>query len=223
MEEKLRRQYLANMGITQWLPREAIDTTATSPVNSPTVSWEQLQAQVQSCQRCALHKTRKQTVFGVGNTSAELVIVGEAPGANEDQQGLPFVGRAGRLLDEMLQAIELDRTRVYICNVLKCSPPMNRDPNAEEIACCTPYLEQQLALLQPKLILAVGRVAAHYLLGIEQPMHRLRGQRFTFSTLKIPLFVTYHPAYLLRNPKDKAKAYQDLLRTKAFLEHAKKD
>jgi uracil-DNA glycosylase family 4 len=225
MDEHLRKQYLFNMGIVVWEHKQSsvpsiaeqthiLDAEHLS-VNE--LTWQQLQDRVQKCQLCSLHQTRIQTVFGVGNPQADLVIVGEAPGANEDRQGKPFVGRAGKLLDEMLKAISFDRTTVYICNVLKCRPPMNRDPSPGEVNCCTPYLERQLALLNPKLILAVGRVAAHHLLGIDHPMHRLRGQRFEFGPLKIPLLVTYHPAYLLRNPKDKSKAYQDLLKTQQQL------
>jgi uracil-DNA glycosylase family 4 len=163
---------------------------------------------VASCVACSLHQSRTQTVFGVGNTQAELMIIGEAPGFHEDQQGQPFVGRAGQLLNAMLQAIEQDRNTVYIANILKCRPPSNRDPSPEEVQSCTPFLLQQIALIKPKVLLAVGRIAAHYLLNSQSSLGQLRGKIHRYQN--IPLIVTYHPAYLLRNPQDKGKAFQDL-------------
>jgi uracil-DNA glycosylase family 4 len=160
--------------------------------------------------RCALCNTRTQTVFGVGNQSAEWLIVGEAPGGEEDRQGEPFVGRAGQLLNSMLRAIGLAREQVYIANVLKCRPPGNRDPAAAEAHECLPYLEQQIALLKPKVMLAVGRIAAQNLLRTDVTLGRLRQQVHTFGASKVPLVVTYHPAYLLRTPADKRKAWEDL-------------
>lgn len=150
-------------------------------------------------------------MFGVGDCAADWLIVGEAPGAEEDLTGEPFVGRAGRLLDQMLLAVGLDRSRVYIANVLKCRPPGNRDPQAGEIAECIGYLHRQIALLQPRIILVVGRVAAQALLAQEQPLGRMRGQAWTLPGGRTPVVVTYHPAYLLRKPSEKAKAWQDLL------------
>jgi DNA polymerase len=146
----------------------------------------------------------------VGNQQAEWLVVGEAPGAEEDRRGEPFVGRAGQLLDSMLRAIGLPRDRVYIANVLKCRPPGNRDPAASEASECLPYLEQQVALLRPKVMLAVGRIAAQNLLRTDQPLGRLRQQAHVFGTARVPLVVTYHPAYLLRAPADKRKAWEDL-------------
>lgn len=166
---------------------------------------------VADCKLCPLHKTRTQTVFGVGNEKAKLMIIGEAPGFHEDQQGEPFVGRAGQLLNAMLQSIGFERSEIYIANILKCRPPNNRDPLPEEVMQCTPYLKQQIALIQPTVLCAVGRIAAHYLLDTTESLGRLRGKIHSYGEKKLPLFVTYHPAYLLRNPQAKADAYQDLL------------
>jgi DNA polymerase len=149
-------------------------------------------------------------VFGVGNTQAEWLIIGEAPGAEEDRQGEPFVGRAGQLLNAMLLAIGLARDTVFIANVLKCRPPGNRDPRPEETANCLPYLSQQIALLKPRILLAVGRIAAQNLLATDAPLSRLRGKLHHFGEANTPLVVTYHPAYLLRTPADKRKAWEDL-------------
>jgi DNA polymerase len=173
--------------------------------------WDNLSQKVAACIACPLHKSRTQTVFGSGHQTAKLMIIGEAPGFHEDQQGKPFVGRAGFLLTNMLKAIQLTRDEVYIANILKCRPPNNRDPEPTEVASCTPFLEQQMQLLQPKVILAVGRVAAHYLLQTSVSLESLRQHIHRYRYNDIPLIVTYHPAYLLRNPSEKKKAYQDLL------------
>jgi len=172
--------------------------------------WDTLAAAVSACTRCALHQTRTQTVFGTGARDADLLVIGEAPGADEDRQGEPFVGRAGQLLNAMLAAIGLARNTVYIANILKCRPPGNRDPNPEETLCCTPYLERQIALLRPRAVLAVGRIAAQHLLQSDQPIGRLRGRILDFGAGKTPVVATYHPAYLLRSPQAKSKAWQDL-------------
>jgi len=172
--------------------------------------WGSLQAEVLSCTRCALHSTRTQGVFGVGNRRAEWLIIGEAPGAEEDRRGEPFVGRAGQLLNAMLRAIGLAREQVFIANVLKSRPPGNRDPKPDEVAACLPYLMRQIALLRPRLMLAVGRIAAQNLLATDLSLGRLRGQVHHFGELNTPLIVTYHPAYLLRTPADKRKAWEDL-------------
>jgi uracil-DNA glycosylase family 4 len=174
-------------------------------------SWEQLRSEVLHCTRCPLHLTRTQGVVGVGPKRTDWLVIGEAPGAEEDRRGEPFVGAAGQLLDAMLRAIGLDRTRnVYIANVLKSRPPGNRDPKPEEVAACLPYLVRQIALLQPRIMLAVGRIAAQNLLGTDTPLGRLRGRVHYFGELNTPLVVTYHPAYLLRTPGDKRKAWEDL-------------
>jgi DNA polymerase len=214
VESTIIDHYLNAMGIVQWRERTAkIEVTAATSEQD----WASLEQKVAQCQRCTLCHSRTQTVFGTGSHRAKLMIIGEAPGAQEDQQGKPFVGRAGQLLTQMLKSIGFTREDVYIANILKCRPPMNRDPAPEEVAECTPYLQQQIALLQPQLLLAVGRIAAHYLLGVTLPLSQLRGQRLSYGPLNTPLLVTYHPAYLLRNPKDKAKVYQDLLSVKREL------
>ena len=213
--------YLQAMGVTVWRAQSA-PVSATQPVmvEQPQVAptpevasgdWEALALSVSTCQRCELYKTRTQTVFGVGNRQAELLIIGEAPGADEDRQGEPFVGRAGLLLNEMLKAIGLQRQQVYIANILKCRPPNNRDPKPEEAAQCSEYLLRQIALIQPKLILVVGRIAAQQLLKTDTALGRLRGKLHQHPETGVPLVVTYHPAYLLRTPSDKRKAWEDLL------------
>jgi DNA polymerase len=183
------------------------------------MDWDALQQSVASCQACDLCKSRKNTVFGVGDTQARWLVVGEAPGENEDLQGEPFVGQAGRLLDNMLKAVGLSRSAtgeqgVYIANVLKCRPPANRNPLPAEMAQCAPYLQRQVELLQPKIILALGRFAAQSLLHASVPdvatvpLGRLRGQVHQYQG--VPVVVSYHPAYLLRTPQDKAKSWADL-------------
>ena len=172
--------------------------------------WPQLRERVAACTRCGLSATRTQTVFGVGNSLAEWLVVGEAPGAEEDRQGEPFVGRAGQLLNAMLRAIGLKREQVYIANVLKCRPPQNRDPVAAETMECLPYLDRQIALLRPKIMLVVGRIAAQNLLRTDAKLGTLRQQVHSFGPSGVPLVVTYHPAYLLRSPAEKRKAWEDL-------------
>ena len=179
--------------------------------------WTQLQDEVSGCKRCDLHRGRTQTVFGVGNRNADWLIIGEAPGAEEDRQGEPFVGRAGKLLNAMLRATGLQRGEVYIANILKCRPPDNRDPRPEEVSCCEGYLQRQIALIKPKIILAVGRIAAQNLLKVDTPIGKMRGNRYEYDG--IPVVVTYHPAYLLRSPGQKRKSWQDLqLAMKIFRE-----
>jgi uracil-DNA glycosylase len=186
--------------------------TAVAPPVTPTVTtWESLRAEVLTCTKCSLHTSRTQGVFGVGNREAQWLVVGEAPGAEEDRRGEPFVGRAGHLLDAMLRAIGLSRANnVYIANVLKSRPPGNRDPKPEEVAACLPFLMRQIELLKPRVMLAVGRIAAQNLLATDAPLGRLRGKVHHFGNLNTPLIVTYHPAYLLRTPSDKRKAWEDL-------------
>jgi len=179
--------------------------------------WEALRARVSGCTRCALHEGRTQTVFGIGNPAADLMIIGEAPGAEEDRRGEPFVGRAGKLLDEMLRSLGLARDDVFIANILKCRPPGNRDPRPGESAECRPYLRRQIALVRPRVILAVGRIAAQDLLESDEPIGRLRTRAHRFPEADIPVVVTYHPAYLLRSPTQKRKAWQDLCRARQLL------
>jgi DNA polymerase len=172
--------------------------------------WTELKQLVSGCTQCSLHKTRTQTVFGVGDENADWMLIGEAPGAEEDRLGDPFVGQAGKLLDCMLAALDLDRGRkVYIANVLKCRPPGNRNPQPEEVAKCSPHLVRQIELVKPKLILAMGRFAAQTLLATDASIASLRGKVYSYAG--VPLIVTYHPAYLLRNLPDKAKAWADLV------------
>ena len=219
-----RAQYLAALGVTQWTQRRELAVpqgAAAAPGSWPlapapasvapdAAAWEQVAAEVSVCTRCGLHTTRNCTVFGVGDRKARWLIVGEAPGAEEDKRGEPFVGRAGKLLDSMLLAIGLRREQVFIANVLKCRPPDNRNPAPEEVAHCLPYLERQIALLRPSIMLAVGSIAAQNLLATDTPVGKLRGHVHAFGTARTPLVVTYHPAYLLRSPGEKRKAWEDL-------------
>ncbi len=174
------------------------------------LDWEGIAAKVAACRACGLHETRTQAVFGVGNRNARLMVIGEAPGADEDRQGEPFVGRAGQLLNAMLQAIGLQRQEVFIANILKCRPPGNRDPRPEEALQCEPFLLRQIELVNPDVILAVGRIAAQNLLHSTETVGRLRSRDHRFGAKGIPVVVTYHPAYLLRSPDQKAKAWRDL-------------
>jgi len=173
------------------------------------LDWAALKARVASCTDCPLHEKRNKTVFGVGDERAEWVFVGEGPGADEDARGEPFVGQAGKLLDNMLAAIQLKRgENVFICNVVKCRPPGNRNPERSEALACEPYLHRQIELIKPRLIVALGRIAAANLLATDASIASLRGRIHRYRG--IPLIVTYHPAYLLRNLPDKAKAWADL-------------
>jgi DNA polymerase len=200
-------EILDAMGIAAYVPRATPSPPpAIAPADGP--DWETLAATVGECRLCGLCETRTQTVFGVGNRNARLMVIGEAPGAEEDRQGEPFVGRAGMLLNAMLRAAGFERADVYICNVLKCRPPNNRDPSLEESERCLPYLRRQIELVQPGVILCVGRIAAQRLLGTEQPVGRLRGRVHRVGG--VPVVVTYHPAYLLRAPGEKRKSWEDL-------------
>jgi uracil-DNA glycosylase len=168
-----------------------------------------------NCTRCKLHKARKQIVFGVGNPKADLVFVGEGPGRDEDEQGEPFVGRAGKLLTQMIEAMGLRRADVYICNVVKCRPPENRLPESDEIATCSPFLLRQLGVIQPKVICCLGSCSAQTMLKTNQGISRFRGEWFDFHGSK--LIATYHPAYLLRNPPAKSEVWKDLQKVMALL------
>jgi DNA polymerase len=209
-----RLQYLDALGIDTWVPRapSAVPArTPSSPDSAARADWLPLQEEVAGCVKCGLAAGRTRTVFGVGNPHADWLVIGEAPGAEEDRQGKPFVGAAGKLLDAMLQAIGLSREdNVFVANMLKCRPPGNRDPKPEEVAACLPYLMRQIAAIKPKLILAVGRIAAQNLLATDAPLGRLRGRVHRFGPLSTALIVTYHPAYLLRSPAEKRKAWEDL-------------
>jgi len=214
--QKMQNDYLKWMGIEQWRERVA---EKSAPEIQPSAenndAWTVLEKAVANCTACPLHKTRKNTVFGTGSRKAPVMFIGEAPGAEEDRQGKPFVGRAGQLLTEMLLAIGFSREEVFIANILKSRPPGNRDPHPDEVNACTPFLRKQIELIQPKLLVSLGRISAHFLLNTKTPMARLHGQVFQYN--QIPLLVTYHPAYLLRNPIDKAKAYEDLRKIRPLL------
>jgi uracil-DNA glycosylase family 4 len=194
------------------------------PLGVETMDWPALREVVAGCTACPLCTGRRQTVFGVGNERAHWMIVGEAPGEQEDREGEPFVGKSGQLLDNMLRAVGLSRTegeasrQVYIANTVKCRPPSNRNPEPAELAQCEPYLVRQIELVQPRIILAMGRFAVQSLLRSTEPIGRLRGRPHTYQG--VPLIVTYHPAYLLRNPEDKARAWDDLCLAREMLSKA---
>lgn len=183
-----------------------MDRGGAAPCRAETL--EEIRADLGDCQRCPLSRGRRNLVFGVGNPQARLVFVGEGPGREEDERGEPFVGEAGRLLDRILFAIGLERSEVYICNVVKCRPPGNRDPAPDEIATCQPFLTRQLAAIAPELIVTLGRVASQALLGETTPISRLRGQWRAYRG--VPLLPTYHPAFLLRNPAAKREVWEDM-------------
>jgi DNA polymerase len=177
---------------------------------STSLGWEALIERVASCTLCELHKTRTQTVFGVGDYNTNWLFIGEAPGADEDRQGEPFVGRAGQLLTNMIRALGMRREQVFIANILKCRPPKNRDPRPQESHACRPYLRRQIELLNPKIIVALGRIAAQNLLQTDTPIGKMRGREYVYEDTGIPIVVTYHPAYLLRSPQEKRKVWKDL-------------
>ncbi|MGI4814784.1 MAG: uracil-DNA glycosylase [Janthinobacterium lividum] len=195
----------------------AVDANAGTPVAS--LDWRALRDRVADCRLCTLCNTRTQTVFGVGDEAADWMVIGEAPGATEDRIGEPFVGEAGKLLDNMLRALGLSRQRnVFIANVLKCRPPNNRDPLPQEVAACEDYLKRQVALVRPKVIVALGRFAAHSLLKTDEKLGSLRTRAHVYE--EVPVIVTYHPAYLLRSLAEKAKAWEDLCRARAIYREA---
>lgn len=228
--QSYQRQYLKEMGIDVWLDKdtpvavnktvaEERDTEKNNPEKNISTSnittifpaeLDSLAKQVAACQQCSLHESRTQTVFGVGNPNADWLVIGEAPGADEDVQGEPFVGRAGKLLNSMLLAMGLPREQVFITNILKCRPPNNRDPEPEEVVACESYLRQQIELIKPKIILAVGRIAAQNLLKLDTPIGKMRGNQYQYPESELPVVVTYHPAYLLRSPREKRKVWEDL-------------
>ena len=225
MDENKRLFYLDQIGIQAWVSNNVVEECSSEPLTPETkgttqalnpqqlktaVSLDELKQTVSDCSKCDLHRSRTQTVFGTGHPAAKWLIVGEAPGADEDRLGEPFVGRAGQLLTSMLRAMGLAREEVFIANILKCRPPNNRDPKANEVEHCSAYLRQQIELIQPKIILVVGRIAAQSLLNVDTPIGKMRGQKFTYQDTDIPVVATYHPAYLLRSPQQKRSAWQDL-------------
>jgi DNA polymerase len=210
---------LQELGVEVWVRRSAGGEAAPGAAAEPVArisadiesgDWSALNQKIQACTACELHQSCTQAVCGVGDEQADWLVIGEAPGADEDRQGEPFVGRAGQLLNEMLRAAGRPRELVYIANILKCRPPNNRDPKPGEDECCMPFLERQISLLQPKLILVVGRIAAQNLLPTDTPIGKMRGRVYSYGDSGIPVVVTYHPAYLLRSPGQKRKAWEDL-------------
>jgi uracil-DNA glycosylase family 4 len=208
-----RVAYLKALDVDVWERRDLARPAAVAaavPQSAAPLGWVELEHAVETCTLCPLHQTRTQGVFGVGDRNAQWMVIGEAPGADEDRQGEPFVGRAGQLLNSMLKAIGLKREQVFIANILKSRPPNNRDPRPEEVRACIPYLFRQIELVNPKLILCVGRIAAQTLLETDTPIGKLRGQLHRIAGNR-PMIVTYHPAYLLRSPAEKRKSWSDLL------------
>ncbi len=192
-----------------------------SPNESLTESLDAVKKEVSACRQCELHRNRTHTVFGCGSADADWLLVGDAPGQNEDLQGQPFVGRAGQLLDQMIAALGMKREQVFIANVLKCRPPDDRDPLPQEIEQCEPYLHRQLALIQPKVIVALGETISQVLLKSSEPLGKLRGKEHQYGRDNIPLVATYHPADLLQSPAQKAAAWDDLWRAKMRVDEAK--
>lgn len=235
MQEALRQQYLQAMGVQLWESRfsprvvevsEAASVVVSDEISTPEAvkktrsepDWPAFNAAVEACQACALHENRIFAVPGNGDPAARLMLVGEAPGADEDRMGEPFVGRAGQLLTEMLRAMGYQRNQVYITNLIKCRPPNNRDPEDVEIQACDPFLRQQIEWVKPSLILALGRFAAQRLLKTSTGIGELRGVLHRCDGSDVPVLVTYHPAYLLRRPSEKCKSWQDLQRAMAYLQ-----
>ncbi|QDQ39000.1 uracil-DNA glycosylase [Legionella geestiana] len=214
MRRDLHPWYLQQLGIERWILRTS------KPAASSMIAedLDALAREVAACTRCAISACRTQTVFARGNPRARLMVIGEAPGFYEDREGKAFVGRAGQLLDAMLASIGMDEQQVYIANILKCRPPDNRDPTPDEIAACTPFLIRQIETVKPALILGLGRFAGNFLCASTLPMHRLRESLHHYQG--VPCRVTFHPAYLLRNPQDKKKAWQDLGHVRSILDTA---
>lgn len=194
-----------------------LERSIESPSATPSTSMnlESVRAELGDCQRCKLAPKRTNIVFGAGNPSAELVFVGEAPGFDEDQQGLPFVGRAGQLLTKIIESIDLKREDVYICNVLKCRPPENRNPEPDEVAACNPFLKKQLATIRPKVVCCLGTFAAQNVLQLTAPISKLRGKFFDVDGIRV--IATFHPAYLLRSPEKKREVWEDMKQIRAEL------
>ncbi len=207
-------QYLNEMGVETFWYR----ANHKKPLADPSIpNLTSLQDIVSKCTKCELHKTRNKTVFGDGSKSAKILFIGEAPGKDEDIEGKPFVGRAGKLLNEILASINLERKDVYIANTIKCRPPSNRNPSLEEVNSCADYLDKQIKFINPKIIVLLGKVAADRIIKNENPMAELRKKTFFLEYKNIPIIVFYHPAYLLRSPVEKRKAWEDLIYLKSVL------
>lgn len=219
----VRSVYLEGIALAANAPIVSAPAAATAEARAvsaaaPSGGLAELARTVAVCTRCALHQSRTQTVFGVGSPNAKLMFIGEAPGADEDAKGEPFVGRAGQLLTKIIAAMGMTREEVYIANILKCRPPQNRDPLPGEVQCCEEYLRAQIGFIRPKYICALGRIAAHWLLKTEAPLGALRTGRHVYEG--IPVIVTYHPAALLRNPAFKAPCWEDMKKLMALLKEA---
>jgi DNA polymerase len=195
--------------------QSTVPSTIPTTIPNDVTTLDSIRAEIGDCQRCKLAPKRTNIVFGSGNSSAELVFVGEAPGYDEDQQGLPFVGRAGQLLTKIIESINLKREDVYICNVLKCRPPDNRNPEPDEVAACNPFLRKQLATIQPKIVCCLGTFAAQTVLQIAAPISKLRGKFFDMDGIRV--IATFHPAYLLRSPEKKREVWEDMKQIRAEL------
>lgn len=221
MDNTTRLQYLSAMGIAVWVPRYAEESAITEDlaVETEEDNWEVLQAEMAVCQQCDLYQSRQQVVPGAGNRQADFFWVTEAPSLEDEQQGIPFADHSAELLTEMLRAMKLNREEVFITHIVKCRPPEDRDPRVKELEACDQYLQRQIALVKPKIMIALGRVAAHKLLKSKAPLAELRESVHEFSG--IPLLTIYHPAYLLRSLTEKSKVWQDILRALTLYEKLK--
>ena len=208
------KKYFPEMGIdVSWYAKKL--TQKNSSENNNLASLDEV---VKKCKKCNLHETRKNTVFGEGDPDSDIMIIGEAPGREEDEAGRPFIGRAGKLLNEFLKSIGLNRSLVFIANTIKCRPPENRDPEIVEINACSDYLNQQINIIKPKVLVLLGKIAANRLLGKDIPMSELRLKKFFIDKYDIPIIVFYHPAYILRSPSQKKKVWDDLQYLKGIID-----
>ena len=208
------KKYFPEMGIdVSWYTKKP--TQNISSENNDLTSLDEV---VKKCKKCNLHKTRQNTVFGEGDPDSDIMIIGEAPGREEDEVGRPFIGRAGKLLNEFLKSIGLNRDLVFIVNTIKCRPPENRDPEIVEINACSDYLDQQINIIKPKVLVLLGKIAANRLLGEDIPMSELRLKKFFIDKYDIPIIVFYHPAYILRSPSQKKKVWDDLQYLKGIID-----
>jgi DNA polymerase len=211
---RIIKKYFPEMGIdVSWYTKKS-----TQNISSENNNLTSLDEVVKKCKKCNLHKTRKNTVFGEGDPDSDIMIIGEAPGREEDEVGRPFIGRAGKLLNEFLKSIGLNRDLVFIVNTIKCRPPENRDPETVEINACSDYLDQQINIIKPKVLVLLGKIAANRLLGEDIPMSELRLKKFFIDKYDIPIIVFYHPAYILRSPSQKKKVWDDLQYLKGIID-----
>ena len=212
--ESMIKKYFPEMGIDIfWYSKKL--TQNISSENNNLISLDET---IKKCKKCNLHKTRQNTVFGEGDPDSNIMIIGEAPGREEDEAGRPFIGRAGKLLNEFLKSIDLNRESVFIVNTIKCRPPENRDPEIAEINACSDYLDQQINIIKPKVLVLLGKIAANRLLGEDMPMSELRLKKFFIDKYDIPIIVFYHPAYILRSPSQKKKVWDDLQYLKGIID-----